>query len=70
MNMIKADKESLEALLELLYKTNDCFAIKKAMGEYMPCDRGECSVEFCPYCSAKNLFKYLTDQWEFGEYDD
>lgn len=62
MNTIKVNKEMLKALLELLYKTNDCFAIKIAMGE--------CSEEFCPYCSAKNLFKYLTDQWEYGECDD
>lgn len=70
MKMIEVSECVLEALLELLYKTNDCFAIKIAMGECMSCDRGECSEEFCPYCSAKNLFKYLTDQWEYGECDD
>lgn len=70
MKMIEVSECVLESLLELLYKTNDCFAIKIAMGECMPCDRGECSEEFCPYCSAKNLFKYLTDQWEYGECDD
>lgn len=73
--MIEVSECVLEALLELLYKTNDCLAIKIAMaeiamGEYPPCDMGECSEEFCPYCSAKNLFKYLTDQWEYGECDD
>lgn len=70
MKTINVDENMLKALLELLYKTNDCFAIKNAMGEYMPCDRGECSEAFCPYCNVKNLFKYLTDQWEYGEYDD
>lgn len=75
MNIIKVNEEPLKALLELLYKTSDCLAIKIAladinMEEYPPCDMGKCDESFCPCCNAKNLFKYLTDQWEFGEYDD
>lgn len=75
MPMIKVHEQMLKALLELLYKTNDCLAIKIAMAEinmeeYPPCDMGECDEAFCPCCNTKNLFKYLTDQWKFGEYDD
>lgn len=75
MNIIKVNEEPLKALLELLYKASDCLAIKIAladinMEEYPPCDMGECDEAFCPCCNANNLFKYLTDQWEFGEYDD
>ena len=77
MKTINVDEKMLKALLELLLKTNDCLAIKIAladinMEEYPPCDMGLCdeSEAFCPCCNAKNLFKYLTDQWKFGEYDD
>lgn len=77
MNTIKVNKEMLKALLELLYKKSDCISIKIAladinMEEYPPCDRGLCdeSEAYCPCCNAENLFKYLTDQWEYGECDD
>lgn len=77
MKTINVDEKMLKALLELLYKTSDCLSIKIAladinMEEYPPCDMGLCdeSEAFCPCCNAKNLFKYLTDQWEYGEYDD
>ncbi len=77
MDRIEVDEEMLKALLELLYKKSDCLSIKIAladinMEEYPPCDMGLCdeSEAFCPCCNAKNLFKYLTDKWEFGEYDD
>lgn len=75
MDRIEVDEEMLKALLELLYKKSDCLSIKIAladinMEEYPPCDMGLCdeSEAFCPCCNAKNLFKYLTDQWEFGEF--
>lgn len=72
---MEVDEKMLKALLELLYKTSDCLSIKIAladinMEEYPPCDMGLCDEAFCPCCNAKNLFKYLTDQWEYGEYDD
>ena len=74
---MEVDEKMLKALLELLYKKSDCISIKIAladinMEEYPPCDMGLCdeSEAFSPCCNAKNLFKYLTDQWEFGEYDD
>ena len=70
MNTIEVNEAMLKAVLELLYKTNDCLAIKIAMGEFPPCDRVECDEAFCPYCSIKNLTKYLTGKWEYGEYDD
>ena len=76
MNTIKVNKEMLKALLELLYKKSDCISIKIAladinMEEYPPCDMGLCdeSEAYCPCCNAENLFKYLTDQWEYGECD-
>jgi hypothetical protein len=45
MKTINVDEKMLKALLELLYKTSDCLAIKIAMadinmGEYPPCDMG------------------------------
>lgn len=32
--------------------------------------KDEESEVYCPCCNAENLFKYLTNQWRFGEYDD
>lgn len=74
---MEVDEKMLKALLELLYKKSDCISIKIAladinMEEYPPCDMGLCdeSEAFCPCCNTKNLFKYLTGEWEYGEYDD
>ena len=64
MPMIKVNEGMLKALLELLLKTNDCFAIEKALDEKMPCYMEGCAEEFCPFFNAENLIKYLKDEWE------
>lgn len=64
MPMIKVNEGMLKALLELLLKTNDCFAIAKALGEKMTCYMEGCAEEFCPFFNAENLIKYLKDEWE------
>lgn len=64
MPMIKVNEGMLKALLELLLKTNDCFAIAKALGEKMTCYEDGCAEECCPFFNAENLIKYLSDEWE------
>ena len=70
MKMIKVSECALKALLELLLKTNDCFAIAKALDEKMPCYMEGCAEEFCPFFNAENLAKYLSGEWdEEHDYD-
>lgn len=64
MKMIEVSECVLEALLELLLKTNDCFAIAKALGEKMTCYEEGCAEEGCPFFNAENLIKDLSDEWE------
>lgn len=70
MPMIKVNEAMLKALLELLLKTNDCFAIAKALGEKMTCYEEGCAEECCPFFNTENLIKYLTGEWdEEHDYD-
>ena len=62
---MEVDEKMLKALLELLYKTSDCLAIKIAladinMEEYPPCDMGECNEE-CPFYNAENMMKWVKE---------
>lgn len=70
MNTIKVNEAMLKELLKLLLKTNDCFAIKKALSEIMDCYVEGCAEEFCPFYNVENLIKYLTGEWdEEHDYD-
>lgn len=70
MKMIEVSECVLEALLELLYKTNDCFAIGEALEEEFPCYMEGCAEESCPLFNVENLVNYLTGQWdEEHDYD-
>lgn len=64
MPMIKVHEQMLKALLELLFKTSDCFAIEKALDEKMTCYMEGCAEEFCPFFNAENLVKYLNGHWD------
>lgn len=64
MNTIEVNEAMLKALLELLLKTNDCFAIEKALDEKTNCYVEGCAEEFCPFCNVENLIKYLTGEWD------
>lgn len=64
MNTIEVNEAMLKALLELLLKTNDCFAIEKALDEKMHCYEEGCAEEFCPFYNVENLIKYLTGEWD------
>lgn len=61
---IKVYEGMLEALLELLIKTNDCFAIAKALDEKMTCYEEGCAEEGCPFFNVENLVNYLNGQWD------
>lgn len=70
MAMIKVYEQALKTLLELLLKTNDCFAIEKALGEKMTCYEEGCAEEGCPFFNVENLAKYLSGEWdEEHDYD-
>ena len=70
MPMIKVYEQALKTLLELLLKTNDCFAIAKALGEKMTCYEEGCAEDGCPFFNTENLIKYLTGEWdEEHDYD-
>lgn len=70
MPMIKVNEGMLEALLEMLLKRYDCFAIAKALGEKMTCYEEGCAEEGCPFFNVENLAKYLSGEWdEEHDYD-
>lgn len=70
MPMIKVNEAMLKALLELLLKTNDCFAVERALNEHIFCYEEGCAEEFCPFYNVENLIKYLTGEWdEEHDYD-
>lgn len=64
MPMIKVHEQMLKALLELLLKANDCFAVEKVLSEITNCYVEGCAEEFCPFYNVENLIKYLTGEWD------
>lgn len=64
MNTIEVNEAILKALLELLLKANDCFAVEKALDEKMTCYEEGCAEEFCPFYNVENLIKCLTGEWD------